>query len=89
MEEFSRSLKTRLLQPGANTSEILDIYVSTIKVGVVCSSCRGAVKASSRAEQVFVLVGLQAFRIIDPKGVMLEALSGSVKEVRIRVWVAL
>jgi hypothetical protein len=38
---------------------------------------------------VWVFVGVQAFRIIDPKGVMLEALSGPVKEVRIRVWCSL
>uniref|UniRef100_K3X5T3 Anaphase-promoting complex subunit 2 n=1 Tax=Globisporangium ultimum (strain ATCC 200006 / CBS 805.95 / DAOM BR144) TaxID=431595 RepID=K3X5T3_GLOUD len=52
VHEFRRALLSRLLQPGANTSEILDIYVSTIK----------------------------AFHILDPKGVLLEALSEPVKE---------
>lgn len=32
VREFRSALLSRLLQPGANTSEILDIYVSTIKV---------------------------------------------------------
>lgn len=32
VHEFRQALLSRLLQPGANTSEILDIYVSTIKV---------------------------------------------------------
>ncbi|TDH72760.1 hypothetical protein CCR75_000742 [Bremia lactucae] len=50
--KFRQALQSRLLQPGANTSAILDIYVSTIK----------------------------AFRLLDPKGVMLEALSGPIKE---------
>ncbi|POM78930.1 Anaphase-promoting complex subunit [Phytophthora palmivora] len=48
LREFRAALQTRLLQPGANTSAILEIYVSTIK----------------------------AFRLLDPKGVLLEALSG-------------
>ncbi|KAG2845394.1 hypothetical protein PC111_g1160 [Phytophthora cactorum] len=52
LQEFRGALQSRLLQPGANTSAILDIYVSTIK----------------------------AFRLLDPKGVLLEALSGPVKE---------
>ncbi|KAE9041271.1 Anaphase-promoting complex subunit 2 [Phytophthora rubi] len=52
LREFRGALQSRLLQPGANTSAILDIYVSTIK----------------------------AFRLLDPKGVLLEALSGPVKE---------
>ncbi|CAH0480053.1 unnamed protein product [Peronospora belbahrii] len=52
VQEFRDVLQSRLLQPGANTSAILDIYVSTIK----------------------------AFRLLDPKGVLLEALSGPVKE---------
>ncbi|KAG6595925.1 Anaphase-promoting complex subunit 2 [Phytophthora cinnamomi] len=52
IQEFRGALQSRLLQPGANTSAILDIYVSTIK----------------------------AFRLLDPKGVLLEALSGPVKE---------
>ncbi|KAG3112977.1 Anaphase-promoting complex subunit 2 [Phytophthora idaei] len=52
LQEFRSALQSRLLQPGANTSAILDIYVSTIK----------------------------AFRLLDPKGVLLEALSGPVKE---------
>ncbi|TYZ62631.1 hypothetical protein PybrP1_006910 [[Pythium] brassicae (nom. inval.)] len=52
VHEFRGALLSRLLQPGANTSEILDIYVSTIK----------------------------AFRILDPKGVLLETLSEPVKE---------
>ncbi|KAK1939949.1 Anaphase-promoting complex subunit 2 [Phytophthora citrophthora] len=54
LQEFRGALQSRLLQPGANTSAILDIYVSTIKV--------------------------KAFRLLDPKGVLLEALSGPVKE---------
>ena len=53
VQHFRQSLFKRLLQPGANTFEILQIYVSTIK----------------------------AFRILDPKGVLLEALSEPVKEV--------
>ncbi|GMF27997.1 unnamed protein product [Phytophthora fragariaefolia] len=32
LREFQGTLQSRLLQPGANTSAILDIYVSTIKV---------------------------------------------------------
>ncbi|KAG7391471.1 Anaphase-promoting complex subunit 2 [Phytophthora boehmeriae] len=52
LKEFRNALQARLLQPGANTSAILDIYVSTIK----------------------------AFQILDPKGVLLEALSGPIKE---------
>ncbi|EEY69744.1 anaphase-promoting complex subunit, putative [Phytophthora infestans T30-4] len=52
LQEFRGALQSRLLQPGANTSAILDIYVSTIK----------------------------AFRLLDPKGVLLEALSCPVKE---------
>ncbi|RMX67361.1 hypothetical protein DD238_000810 [Peronospora effusa] len=52
LQEFGGALQSRLLQPGANTSAILEIYVSTIK----------------------------AFRLLDPKGVLLEALSGPVKE---------
>ncbi|ETN05330.1 hypothetical protein, variant [Phytophthora nicotianae INRA-310] len=52
LQEFRGALQARLLQPGANTSAILDIYVSTIK----------------------------AFRLLDPKGVLLEALSDPVKE---------
>ncbi|KAL4118698.1 hypothetical protein PRIC2_011023 [Phytophthora ramorum] len=52
VREFRAALQSRLLQPGANTAAILDIYVSTIK----------------------------AFRLLDPKGVLLEALSGPVKE---------
>ena len=36
LQEFGGALKSRLLQPGANTSSILDIYVSTIKVGADC-----------------------------------------------------
>ncbi|OWZ10966.1 Anaphase-promoting complex subunit [Phytophthora megakarya] len=52
LQEFRSALQTRLLQPGANTSAILEIYVSTIK----------------------------AFRLLDPKGVLLEALSDPVKE---------
>ncbi|KAI9916179.1 hypothetical protein PsorP6_016891 [Peronosclerospora sorghi] len=52
VKEFRNALKLRLLQPGANTSTILDFYVSTIK----------------------------AFRLLDPTGVLLEALSGPVKE---------
>ncbi|CAI5736176.1 unnamed protein product [Peronospora destructor] len=52
LQEFGGAMLSRLLQPGANTSAILDIYVSTIK----------------------------AFRLLDSKGVLLEALSGPVKE---------
>ncbi|KAL7993365.1 putative cullin domain-containing protein [Plasmopara halstedii] len=52
VQEFRRALQSRLLQPGANTSAILDIYVSAIK----------------------------AFQLLDPKGVLLEGLSGPIKE---------
>ncbi|KAL8002527.1 putative cullin, anaphase-promoting complex subunit 2, cullin domain superfamily [Plasmopara halstedii] len=54
VQEFRRALQSRLLQPGANTSAILDIYVSAIK----------------------------AFQLLDPKGVLLEGLSGPIKELR-------
>ncbi|DBA04288.1 TPA: hypothetical protein N0F65_002050 [Lagenidium giganteum] len=50
--QFRSDLTSRLLQPGANTSQVLDIYVSTIK----------------------------AFRLLDPKGVMLEAFSEPIKQ---------
>jgi hypothetical protein len=35
LNSFRITLFSRLLQPGANTAEILDIYISTIKVGLL------------------------------------------------------
>ncbi|KAG6976323.1 hypothetical protein JG688_00001483 [Phytophthora aleatoria] len=43
LQEFRGALQSRLLQPGANTSAILDIYVSTIK-GVLLEALSGPVK---------------------------------------------
>lgn len=79
VREFRSALLSRLLQPGANTSEILDIYVSTIKVGMWTrlQLFNYPIRTSTNGSWLV----LQAFRILDPKGVLLEALSEPVKEV--------
>lgn len=59
VREFRGALLSRLLQPGANTSEILDIYVSTIKVRVWNCAMRGIpVKPCYTSVLIEVLGGL-------------------------------
>lgn len=38
-QELQASLKKRLIHPGANTSQIIDVYINTIKVRLCGGGC--------------------------------------------------